>query len=153
MTVIHQLTVLVALAVAVPAALTMQGKPNFGGTWTLKSSTPDGVLFFRPSLAVEHQGNLLTAGNPGDHHTETYTIDGKEYERKSGPSTVRLKAAWDGSTLVLERTSIMPGGLTRSSKDRWSLDADKLTIVTTTVANKTPVTVTSVYAKAGSDRR
>lgn len=147
MTDIHRVTALFALAAVLSTPAAAQESPDFGGVWTLESTRPDGVLSFRPSLVVGHQGDRLTSGKPGDHHTLTYTLDGRERETRSGPSAVRLKASWDGRTLVLEHSSIVPSGATRAWKQRWSLDAGKLTIVHTEVAKDALTTVTAVYVK------
>ena len=127
-----------------------QSGPNFSGRWTLESSVPSGVTTERPFLIVKHDGSTLTAGNvEGGHHTSTYTLDGRDHEVAIGPSKSVSKATWEGRTLVIDRTSTLPTGRSRTFKYLWSLDeAGKLTIKTTEILeSKALRTVTNVYVK------
>lgn len=147
---IRRLIGLGVVVTGIAATAVAQQPPNFSGRWVLETSEPSGVTSEFPSLIVTQNGTTLTTGyTEGGHHTSTYRLDGQEHQVAVGQSKSVSKAAWEGRTLVIDRTDTLPTGRSRTFKYSWSLDdSGKLRIRSTEVLEGTaPRTVTNVYAK------
>jgi hypothetical protein len=134
---------LLVLALAAPAALWAQGKPDFSGTWTLdpaKSDPPPqrggggggggGRGFGGGPQTIKQTATELTVTTEGrgGQQTMTYKLDGSESVNKvmgrGGEIEARSKAHWDGSKLVIETTRDMGGNMVTTTETR-SLSADQ----------------------------
>ena len=118
------------------------GTPGFSGTWTLdplKSDQAGG----RRGGGGGGGGEIFTLEQSGDDivirrgpQVIRYKLDGSESVNSvAGPGgsiTMRSKARWDGSDLVIETVRDQPGG-TVTSKEVRSLSADgkEMTVETT----------------------
>jgi hypothetical protein len=141
---------LILSTAGVAATLSAQTRPNFAGRWTLESSTPSGVAVMSSSQVVKHDGNTLSVGqSEGGHHSSTYILDGKSHETMIGPVKSVSKAGWEGDKLVIDRTDTFPTGVSRTTKQVWSLEpSGKLVIVLTDNRDgNQQLTMTNVYVK------
>jgi len=133
---------LVALALALPAAGWAQGKTNFSGTWVFSPAKSEraaaggagggrgaavtAALAAVSTLYVKQTEAELTIENEG-----TYRLDGRESINRLQNGQSTTKASWDGAKLVLASTqslSTAVGKFDIQTKDLWSLDAGVLTI-------------------------
>jgi hypothetical protein len=140
---------LILSAAGLAAILSAQTRPNFSGAWTLESSTPSGKVVVSSSQLVKHDGNTLSVGrSERGHHSSTYILDGKSHETMIGPVKSVSKAGWEGDKLVIDRADTFPTGVSRSTKQVWSLEASgKLVIVLTDNREGNQLTMTNVYVK------
>jgi len=136
------LFVLVA-ALAMPIAARAQAKPNFSGTWTLNAEKSDpppqrgggggggggGGRGPAGPITIKQTANELSLTSEGRQgpQTLTYKLDGTESSNemmgRGGATTVKSKAKWDGSTLVIETTRDM-GGTPVTTVEKRRLDND-----------------------------
>ena len=146
---ITQCVGLILSAAGLAAILSAQTRPNFSGAWTLESSTPSGKIVVSSSQVVKHDGNTLSVGqSEGGHHSSTYILDGKSHETMIGPVKSVSKAWWEGDKLVIDRADTFPTGVSRSTKQVWSLEpSGKLVIVLTDNRDGNQLTMTNVYVK------
>jgi hypothetical protein len=65
-----------------------------------------------------------------------------------GPVKSVSKAGWEGDKLVIDRADTFPTGVSRSTKQVWSLEpSGKLVIVLTDNREGNQFTMTNVYVK------
>ena len=106
-----------------PIAAWAQSKPDFSGTWTVNAEKsdpppqgrggggggrgPGGPITIKQTAT---ELSITTEGRRGPQ-TLTYKLDGTESSNpgRGGSMTVKSKAKWDGSTLVIETTQDMGG--------------------------------------------
>jgi hypothetical protein len=116
---------------AMTALLSVQGKPDFSGTWTLASSnSPAAAAGVKPVVVVLTQtASTLTLKN-GDQSL-VFPLDGSETTTKtqgsSAPQDVKIRTRWEGARLVVEqRTATTAIDTTVSLSD----DGGELTVET-----------------------
>lgn len=146
------LLLLVVAALAVPAAVLAQAKPDFSGTWTLDTAKSDpppqrgggggggggaaggggGGRGPAGPVTIKQTGADLMIGDV------TYKLDGSEQtiqlQGRGGPQPAKAKAKWDGLKIVIETVREVNGN-TITAKEERSLGADgkEMTVETTNV--------------------
>jgi hypothetical protein len=118
-----------ALGALVFAALLVQSKPNFSGTWTLVSSSEAGANPLPKVVSVVTQtDDTLTLKN-GDL-TLSWRLDGSETmitnPGPNGPVNVRIRARLEGGRMIVEQHGTIPIVQTVS----LSADGNEMTIET-----------------------
>jgi len=115
-----------ALAIALMAGVSAQGKPNFAGTWKASGS------FNSWTIAVEGSKMTVTMMVAGNSDSTVYMLDGtpstKTMEGPNGPVENVLTSTWEGDVLV---TTITAPAMTRV--ERRSMEADGTMKVQTTI--------------------
>jgi hypothetical protein len=161
--------VLGAVAMVVMAnAAAAQEKPNFAGKWELDAektaaANPNaggggggggrggrgGGMMGPMSLAID--GTTLTITRDGQNGpiVQTYKLDDSEQTVTMGQGEAKVKAKWDGATIVVVTTTQGPNGA-RTSTAVYSIDGNNLVIATTQPprGGGDPVTNKRVYKKA-----
>jgi len=114
-----------ALAIALMAGVSAQGKPNFAGTWKASGS------FNSWTIAVEGSKMTVTMMVAGNSDSTVYMLDGtpstKTMEGPNGPVENVLTSTWEGAVLV---TTITAPGMARV--ERRSIEADGTMKIQTT---------------------
>ena len=123
-----------ATAVVIPFAARAQSKPDFSGTWTMDAAKSDPAPQGRGgggggggSVTIKQTATELSVQTEGRQgpQTMTYKLDGSESSNeqmgRGGAVTVKSKAKWDGSTLVIESTRDL-GGMSITTKEVRRLD-------------------------------
>ena len=115
-----------ALAIALMAGVSAQGKPNFAGTWKASGS------FNSWTIAVEGSKMTVTMMVAGNSDSTVYMLDGtpstKTMEGPNGPVENVLTSTWEGDVLV---TTITAPAMSRV--ERRSIQADGTMKVQTTI--------------------
>src|SRR5438552_5318032 len=127
------LTAMVA-AVVIPFTARAKGKPDFSGTWTMDAAKSDPAPQGRGgggggggSVTIKQTATELSVQTEGRQgpQTMTYKLDGSESSNeqmgRGGAVTVKSKAKWDGSSLVIESTRDL-GGMSITTKEVRRLD-------------------------------
>jgi len=140
--------VIIALALALPAAAWAQGKPDFSGSWTLNTEKSDpppqrgggggggGRGGGGPQTIKQTATTLsITTQGRGGEQTRTYNLDGSESTNKvmgrGGEMEIKSKAKWDGSKLVIENSMDMGNGpMTTTETRSLSADGKEMTVET-----------------------
>jgi hypothetical protein len=104
--------------------------PDFSGPWILESITPSGHGVGQQQV-VRQTATTLTVGHSGGRHSIVYRLDGEESRSTVAGVESVSKVTWDGKRLVIVRLDNYPDGRKRNTKQVWSLDAGKRTIVMT----------------------
>jgi hypothetical protein len=133
---IFSLVTLTAIALAMPAGLVAQDKPNFSGTWVLQTDKSDYGMMPAPMSRtdiIDHQEPKITikrtaATAEGENKLDlVYAVDGKPWKNQAGPQEVSSTLHWEGQELVVVSEVDTPQGLATLT-DRWSLSADGKTL-------------------------
>jgi len=142
-------------AVVIPFTARAQTKPDFSCTWTMDAAKSDPAPQGRGggggggSQTIKQTAaelSVQTQGRQGPH-TMTYKLDGSESSNeqmgRGGAVTVKSKAKWDGSKLVIESTRDM-GGQSVTTTETRSLSADgkEMTVETSFNGNSRKVVYT-----------
>ena len=135
-----------ALALALPIAAWAQSKPDFSGTWTMNAEKSDPAPQGRGGgrgpagpVTIKQTAtelSITTEGRQGPL-TLTYKLDGSESSNempgRGGSMTVKSKAKWDGSKIVIETTRDMGGNRVTTTETRsLSADGKEMTVESTT---------------------
>jgi hypothetical protein len=152
-----------ALALAMPIAAWAQAKPDFSGTWTYNAEKSDpppqrgggGGRGPGGPITIKQTATELSITSEGRQgpQTLTYKLDGSESSNemmgRGGAMTVKSKAKWDGSTLVIETTRDMGGNMVTITEKRRLDNSGKEMIVETTNpgGRNGPMTRKTVYTK------
>jgi hypothetical protein len=142
------LTAILAVALAVTS---YAQKKDFSGTWTLDQAATDaaattttapppppsggGMPGGRMGRGMGAQGPLTIkqtadslsierAGRGGNPMTTTYKLDGSEQEVPMGQATAKVRAKWDGDTIVIETIRSGQDGTPMTMTATYSLDKD-----------------------------
>src|SRR3954468_15556406 len=129
-----------AAAIVLPFTARAQTKPDFSGTWTLDASKSDapmgrGGRGGPPGpMTITQTADTLTQKR--GEQTLTYKLDGSEsaneVQGRGGVQTVKAKAHWEGSKLVIESTREIQGfALTTKEERTLSADGKEMTVQTT----------------------
>ena len=118
----------------IPFAARAQSKPDFSGTWTMDAAKSDPAPQGRGgggggggSVTIKQTATELSVQTEGRQgpQTMTYKLDGSESSNeqmgRGGAVTVKSKAKWDGSSLVIESTRDL-GGMSITTKEVRRLD-------------------------------
>lgn len=144
-----------------------EAKPNFSGEWILnadKSTQPEGPGGRRggmmaSKMTIEQKDNQLIVESVRKNRDgedvstkATYTLDGKKCKNDSNWGTRESIVNWskDGKMLIIDSTMKMSRGdrdVTMESTEKWSLDKNVLTIVTTRSGPMGERTSKAVYDK------
>ena len=133
---IFSLVTLTAMALAMPAGLVAQDKPNFSGTWVLQTDKSDYGMMPPPMSRtdiIDHQEPKITikrtaATGEGENKLDlVYAVDGKPWKNQAGEQEVTSTLHWEGQELVVVSEVDTPQGLATLT-DRWSLSADGKTL-------------------------
>lgn len=136
---IFSLVTLTAMALAMPAGLVAQDKPNFSGTWVLQTDKSDYGMMPPPMSRtdiIDHQEPKITIKRTattaeGENKLDlVYAVDGKPWKNQAGPQEVSSTLHWEGQELVVVSEVDTPQGLATLT-DRWSLSADGKTLTQT----------------------
>jgi hypothetical protein len=115
-----------ALAIALMAGVSAQGKPNFAGTWKASGS------FNSWTITVEGSKMTVTMSVAGNTESTVYLLDGtpstKTMEGPNGTMENVYTSTWEDDVLV---TTITGPGMSRVEKR--SLQADGTMLVQTTI--------------------
>jgi len=161
--------VLGAAAVLWATAASAQDKPNFSGKWQLDAektaaANPQGtgrgggggggggrgggmgtgpiaITLTGADLAVERE-------TPQGAMTTTYKLDGSEQTVSMGQGDAKVKAKWEGATVVIETTRMFNEN-SITTKAVYSMEGDYLVIATTSPGRGggEPVTRKQYYKK------
>jgi hypothetical protein len=135
------------------ASLAAQGKPNFAGKWTPdteknaaamsamgggggggRGGGRGGGMMGGGDMTISQDATSITierTGGRGNAQPITYKLDGSEQSVQTGRGgESKVKASWDGNTIVIETTSDFNGN-TRTTKAVYSMEGDELVIATT----------------------
>jgi len=150
-------SIVFALALAMPLTAWAQSKPDFSGTWTLNAEKSDpppqrgggggggggrmgGGGGAAGPVTIKQTATDLTITSEGRQgpSTLTYKLDGSESSnemmgRGGASMTVKSKAKWDGSKIVIETTRDMGGNSVTVTETRsLSADGKDMTVETST---------------------
>jgi hypothetical protein len=123
--------ILTSLAVALAAA-----PPNFSGSWKMNPAKSDFGPMPAPlqaSSKIDHQEpHLKLVGTEvreeGERTFEmSISTDGAETTNQIGPLTLKTKARWEGSALLVDSKATTDDG-DLVIKDQWSLSEDGKTL-------------------------
>ena len=142
-------------AVVIPFTARAQTKPDFSGTWTMDAAKSDTAPQGRGggggggSQTIKQTAaelSVQTQGRQGPQ-TMTYKLDGSESSNeqmgRGGAVTVKSKAKWDGSKLVIESTRDMGGQSVTTTETRsLSGDGKEMTVETSFNGNTRKVVYT-----------
>lgn len=110
--------------------LSQQTRPNFSGRWMLvpEAGEPPAA----DAMTVTHDRDYLVIEQLGGASVKVpikivYRLDGTEMKQVINRTEVVTTARWDGGKLVTTVT-----GPSADWQDVWSLEGDRLVIVTTT---------------------
>jgi len=118
--------------------MTAADKPDLSGTWTINLDKSDFGMMPPPTKMerkVSHKDPDLTitttqASQRGERTSEAkYTTDGKESEVQLMGRPAKVKAVWEGSTLVVT-TKLEFQGSEMTQVERWGLSSDGKTLTT-----------------------
>src|SRR5437867_11035907 len=136
----------IVTATVIPFAARAQGKPDFSGTWTMDAAKSDPAPQGRGgggggggSVTIKQTATELAVTSEGRQgpQTMTYKLDGSESTNqvmgRGGAQTVKSKAKWDGSSLVIDTTRDM-NGTTVTTKEVRRLDSGGKEMVVETTA-------------------
>jgi hypothetical protein len=134
---VTRMTLLLAGALAAPAALAAQGPPDLSGTWVLQLEQSDlgamtGQLQARtdviehkePSLKIKRTVRSTAGENISDL---VYMVDGKPWKNTAGPTEITSTLRWEAGALVMVSTVPNPQGEVTIT-DRYTLSADGKTL-------------------------
>ena len=165
--------VLGATMLALFAGAASAQKPDFSGTWTLDAEKTQaanpaqqgggggggggggrmggGGMGGGP-LTIKVDATSFTterAGREGAVMTQTYKLDGTPTQIAQGQTTATGKAAWQGSTIVIETTRAM-GGNNITTKATYAIEGDYLVVTNETPGRDggAPMTRKSFYKKS-----
>jgi endonuclease/exonuclease/phosphatase family metal-dependent hydrolase len=121
-----------------------QARPDFSGTWTVVAEPGDEAAG-TPDLAVTQTADRLvveqmSVGRAPVLNRIVYRLDGAEMPQRVNRAEIVTRASWDGATLVTAVT-----GPSADWRDTWSLEGDRLVIVTT--APGRTLTIRRAYRK------
>ena len=160
--------VLGAVAMVVMAnAAAAQGKPNFAGKWELDAektaaANPNagggggggrggrgGGMAGPMTIAIDGTTMTITREGPNGPMVQTYKLDDSEQTVTMGQGEAKVKAKWDGNTIVVVTTTQGQAGA-RTSTAVYSIEGDNLVIATTQPprGGGDPVTNKRIYKKA-----
>jgi endonuclease/exonuclease/phosphatase family metal-dependent hydrolase len=133
-----------ALVVSVVRPGATQARPDFSGTWTVVASPGDEAAG-TPDLTVMQTADRLVVEQMGVGRESVlirivYRLDGTEMPQTVNRTEIVTRAAWDGPRLVTAVT-----GASADWRDTWSIEADRLVIVTTTPGRA--LTIRRTYQK------
>lgn len=153
-----------ALALALTAAVVLpftaraQGKPDFSGTWTLDTSKSDAPMGrggrgggAQGPMTITQDANTLTQKR--GEQMLVYKLDGSEssneVQGRGGLQTVKAKAHWEGSKLIVESTREVQGfSLTTKEERSLSTDGKEMTIQTTASTPQGDINNKQVFTKS-----
>jgi hypothetical protein len=146
------LAIVLAVALAVPAAAVAQAKPDFTGKWTqdMEKSDPMGGPGGGGGRGPAGPQTLSIAQTATDFTVEretpngvvkmVYKLDGTESENNTGRGTSKTKSVWEGAALVTSGTQTMNmqgNEITIEMKETRTLEADGTMVVVT--VSKSPM--------------
>src|SRR5262245_15651186 len=147
-----------AAAIVLPFTARAQAKPDFSGTWTLDASKSDAPMgrggrgggAAGPMTITQDAGSLTQKRG---EQTLVYKLDGSEssneVQGRGGTQTVKSKAHFDGSKLIIETTREIQGfSLTTKEERSLSADGKEMTIRTTASTPQGDVDNKQVYTKS-----
>ena len=148
---------LLAAAVVLPFPARAQAKPDFSGTWTLDTAKSDAPMGrggrggAQGPMTITQDANTLTQKR--GEQTLVYKLDGSEssneVQGRGGAQTVKAKAKWDGSKLVIESTREIQGfALTTKEERTLSADGKEMTIQITASTPQGDINNKQVYTKS-----
>ena len=134
--------------VMLTTALSAQDKPNFSGKWVpdaekSAAANPEqnggggggggrGGMGQGPmTLTVDGTSLTRESDGPNGPLKQVYQLDGSEQTIAAGQGEAKVKAKWEGSTLVIETTRVGPNG-TMATKAIYALEGDYLVITNET---------------------
>jgi hypothetical protein len=146
------LAIVLAVALAIPAAAGAQAKPDFTGKWTqdMEKSDPMGgpgggggrgpagpqtlsITQTAAEFAIERE-------TPNGVIKMVYKLDGTESDNNTGRGTSKTKSVWEGAALVTSGTQTMNmqgNEITIEMKETRTLEADGTMVVVT--VSKSPM--------------
>ena len=144
-------------AIVLPFTARAQTKPDFSGTWTLDASKSDapmgrGGRGGPPGpITITQAADTLTQKR--GEQTLTYKLDGSEssneVQGRGGVQTVKSKAHWEGSKLVIESTREIQGfELTTKEERTLSADGKEMTVQTTASTPQGDINNKQVFTKS-----
>jgi hypothetical protein len=153
-----------AALVLFTAGLSAQGKPNFAGKWTPDTEKNAAAMGGGGGggrggrmgggggeMTITQDANKLTIERTGGRgaQTSTYTLDGSEQTVQMGQAEGKVKASWEGNTIVIE-TTIDRGNGPTTTKAVYSMEGDELVVATTRPGRGggEPMTTKLYYKKA-----
>jgi len=145
-----------AAAVVLPFTARAQAKPDFSGTWTLDTAKSDapmgrGGRGGAPGpITITQDASTLTQKR--GEQTLAYKLDGSEssneVQGRGGAQTVKAKAHWEGSKLIIESTREIQGfSLTTKEERSLSADGKEMTVHTTASTPQGDIDNKQVYTK------
>ena len=153
-----------AALVVFAAAASAQDKPNFSGKWVVdqektQAANPAGQggggggggggrpggMGMQGPMTLTLDATSLTSEREGPQGPIkiVYKLDGSEQSIAMGPMTMKAKAKWEGSTIVIEQTRDGQNG-PMTTKQIYSLEGEHLVIT-----NETPRGSRKTFYKKG----
>jgi hypothetical protein len=138
------LALLLAAALALPAGVSAQSKPDFSGKWIQDMDKSDpmrgpggGGPAGPQAITVTQSATELAIerDTPNGPMKNVYKLDGTESENTTARGTSKTKSSWEGATLVTVGTQTMNmqgNDVTMEMKEVRSIDADGTMLVVTT---------------------
>jgi hypothetical protein len=136
-----------AALVLFTAGLSAQGKPNFAGSWAPDAEKNaaamgagggggggrGGRMGGGGNMTITQDATSITierTGGRGNAQPQTYKLDGSEQTVQMGQSEAKVKASWEGNTIVIE-TTVDRGNGPSTTKAVYSMEGDELVVATT----------------------
>jgi hypothetical protein len=120
------------LAAMVSAGLSVQAKPNFAGTWELKSSDSPAAVGAKPVVVTLTQTESALTVKNGDQAV-VFQLDGSETMAKtkgsSTPEDLGVRAWWEGASIVVQQRTA-----TASNKTTITISPDGKELTIDTIA-------------------
>jgi hypothetical protein len=139
--------VLLVLLVVCQAGMSAGQRPSFSGTWIIqppnKAAGQEQVIKQDDqTLSITSSGRTLIHKLDGVEHRETHAMRGGEIELIN-------KAAWAGSTIVIETTTNYPNKMKTVAKEIWSIDAKGQLVIdfTETMEGQPPRVLKVIHIK------
>jgi hypothetical protein len=122
----------------------VQPRTNFAGKWTLIPNSGELLAADDGGLTITQDATTLVVEQMGGRTPAPirtiYKLDGTETKQTINRADITTRAQWDGAKLVTTVT-----GPSANWKDVWSIQGDRLTIVTT-MPERT-LTISRTYKK------
>lgn len=151
-----------ALALALVAVTSAQGRPDFSGRWRVSQAKSTAGAIGN-GAKVTFSSELIVKQSAGELNVEmrfprtdplmatVYKLDGSEVTVPTPAGiTEKARAAWDGEKIVITARRVVStafGEFTTDTKEVWSLTPNTLTIAKTQTSEGLSDTETAVFDK------
>jgi len=120
-------------------------RPDFGGRWVLIGPPEVAAQGAQEQLVTQDRVRQTLTVSAAGSRAITYRLDGSETPVAGEGATSTAVARWDGQSIAITTTSVLPAGLRRVATQVWTLTDGHLAIQFTLV--DPPMVMTLVFAR------